>query len=456
MAFERTKYYGDRVIEAGRRPMDSILSPLKPIAWLFKIAIAIFLIFLITIPLAVGIFYFSYRSVQTGTADAFVKIVEVKVGNIPLIGPYSVYVATQLGRFLKTGGASLLASDYGTYESVVDKNSANDDLGIKIKNFQPIKRTYVSGESVSLFADLEAETLKDKSNIRINCIADGEITGNTAPASIILDANAPSITTVSCSFPKDKLKTEKDITTKKIDLSAIYDFKTEAYYDFWAMGKDEFKKYRIQYRKNPLNDVNDPNVADKEKGVIKTVYSDGPMKIGVITGSQPFTEEVYEGQNFYTFTLLLKKNFGWEGNLVKIENVYLTLADTFELNTNQQGSSSYNEALDTFILEKTDGRFKTYKLSPDEVENKLNNICSDLGITDLASPLFFFRTDERTDECLKRLDGGLPTIATQIKVNNLEGSELKKYPGLRIEVEYKYQSNAETYVTITKKGDIVT
>ena len=412
------------------------------IKWIVGTAVMLWLLALIII--------FIYGLISTGSGEVFLGKGKFILSNIP----YSELVfskGAQIALFVKTGGASYLSKEYGNFETVVDKNSVEKSgLGITITSLNTNKGSYRSGEPIEVFGAIKASSLRERTEVKLNCTSAIQkddktiiIGGKTEPDKILVQKERPVFTQIKCSFPKDVFVTDRDIDSATIRLGAIYDFKTEGYLDVWAMSADEKDRYYSLNFRNPLNDFTDANIVNKEDGEVRSVYTYGPMSLAIKSDAQPFSEAGPGYSPYYRFLIKMDKSFDWTGNFVRIQDVYVKLADSFELNT----ESSSEELNRRFVLDKTEGKYKRYRLSHEERDSKLNNICSDINILDLAT-LGLLSKEKNANECLRRLSEGFPTIEFLVKVSNLEGPELKKYSGPIVEVYYEFETYKDVFVTI--------
>ncbi|MBS3134191.1 hypothetical protein J4214_03085 [Candidatus Woesearchaeota archaeon] len=430
------------------KPGAFISKAFVPVKFLLKIILVIFS-FIIGLYLLFLFVFFIVVAVTGGSAGVFLDYGNVIFSKIPFgIGDLIVAKGVApLALFVKTGGLSLISSGYGSgeFETTVDKNSINNDLGIKVENFKAFRESYKSGQPITLIGDITATSLKDDAIVTLSCDANG-VNGTTNPATITLKKYRTVFDKVECFFPENSLTTDRDIDPKIVNLRAKYDFITEGYMDVWAMDGNALENYFMSYRKNPLNDVNDVNVINKEKGVIKSIYTYGPMKLAVGSDSQPFTNQGPGHSQYYNIIITMSKNYQWKGNFVNIKSITLKLADTFELNDKADTSRDMSK----FNVVGNEGRYKIYQLNQDDIDNKLNNMCEDLGIIDILS-FGSIGKSAQVEECLRRLEQGFPPIFTEIKVVNLEGPELKKYSGPVVYVEYQFETSEKAFVTLRKK-----
>ncbi|MAG46991.1 hypothetical protein CL617_00155 [archaeon] len=421
--------------DAVRETIERGLSPLR----IFPKMIAWFIVIIVLFLVLTTIFYgiaFAVNSYTSGAAQTFVTYFEVQLPKIPLIGNYYQWLFATIGSYIIDPTQAI--SNDPEIETIEDDREK--DLGITIEDFRP-RSDFLSGEFMDLTATINTYTLRDSAVVSLRCATE-DVEGIVDTPQIILKKYDSQSTNVACEFPEGSIITEKKSGGRKVVFGTKYDFNTEAFVDIWAMDEQKKVDYVNQYRRNPLNDVIDKKyIDDKEKGSMKTVFTPGPMEIGIGGDSQPFTDEGPGNRDFYSMFIKMDKNKDWEGNFVEIENLRIKLTENFELIND--GSKRFSK----FTKIENDGKFNVYELDQNELDERANNICEDLGLVDLAT-LGIFRDDGDIKKCVDRLSKGFPRIDFGLKVVKLDSEELIKYPGVIVEVEYKFETQEYAFMNI--------
>ena len=224
---------GSFILNIIKDPFSILRVPFKLVGSFIVILLSLYAFFIIAV-------------ISGGSGQAFLKYAEVQIGRVP----YGDFIYSKgfgwMTLFIRTGGASILTSDYGKFETAVDANSKNEELGVRISNIRPFRRSYKSGEPVEVVADLKGSSLRTLTNIELNCAADNGddiVIGKMTPNIVQIGENKKVFTQVKCVFPNGELKTERDIKTVPITIGAKYDFTTKGYLDIWAMSASEKDKY---------------------------------------------------------------------------------------------------------------------------------------------------------------------------------------------------------------------
>jgi len=318
---------------------------------------------------------------------------------------------------------------YG-WQSDVDKNSENKELGLKFQNFRSIKKVYLENEQISLVGTVNVNSLKDDSKVKFDCEAStSSIKGNIQPnEQVEIQKDSAQVFTIRCDIPEEEIKLDgKQVKAEIITLTADYDFKTESYVEAYTMSRELLAK-KQNNQENPFEEENNPRL-NKETGEIRSQYTAGPMKVLINSEyTQPFTEAgPFSSDPYYSLGILVEKaNSFYEGKLNKINEVYLYLPKNFELS----GEDDQFELLQ----ENENEVFDKYRLKQDKID-QLNSYCKNANILDL--------------QCQNYWDRGFIISLTKFRIAALNKEDLDKNY-IRTEVDYQFQAKTSQTVTIAE------
>lgn len=229
-----------------------------------------------------GLMIFSFGEPIMDYANQYYDIPDVPMLSPGMVLRYFLHAVNQAtvnmwqgligfrAQFWKTVEEEIAIAKGDYYTGTVDQ-AATKRLGVFLQNLRPAASRFFVNEPVTLFANLKAETLDKPITINIECKAD-----NT-PANAIIPTKTFRVETfeetdIDCVF--DNLP-EGYYTGK---LSADFDFGTRAYHKAYFMDKERLRDYRRR-QVDPLE-----GIPDKQP---TTIYTSGPVAIGMGFGSQP-------------------------------------------------------------------------------------------------------------------------------------------------------------------------
>jgi len=219
------------------------------------------------------------------------------------------------------------------FDSVVDENVENSNLGIKIDEFETISPDYDEGRPIQLFARIEMAGISGSQiseEVYLNCSLEdyrGD-DGVVEPDKLVYYGDGSVyVDSVLCKFPKGINVYKGKLDTKKATINATstytqlvnyraYFMRDESYNSLRLLEIEPFEKYGVIYENlNPIT---------KE---VKSEMTPGPINIGIgVTKRQPFTEGIE-----YIPLIVNFKNDQFNGDLKEINNFRFYLSDLIEL-----------------------------------------------------------------------------------------------------------------------------
>jgi hypothetical protein len=154
---------------------------------------------------------------------------------------------------------------------------------------------------------MKAETLDLPLNIKVGCDADG-----TIPANKILPKDTFEVFTAD-QYDIDCIWNAKTLAkgNHQLSLRTEFDFATRAYLKAYMMDRDRLREYRRQ-NVDPL-----ANVPDKQP---TTIYTSGPVRIGMGIGQQPVALGA-SGETLPPWGITIEN--AWEGKILQITGLHL-------------------------------------------------------------------------------------------------------------------------------------
>ncbi|MEM2915876.1 MAG: hypothetical protein QXT19_00750 [Candidatus Woesearchaeota archaeon] len=212
----------------------------------------------------------------------------------------------EAGKFVATEVETAIRAAKGDYYTGQVDSAAKKQLGVYIENFRPTEPFFYDNSPVSAYATLKAETLDKPLDISVACDADG-----TIPANILRPKNTFNIITaeqheIDCVWNKGVLK--KGL--HKLRIKAEFEFTTRAYIKAYIMDRDRLREYRKQ-NIDPL-----ANIPDKTP---VTIYTSGPVRIGMSLGQQPIGIGA-AGEALQTWGITVENL--WDGQLEELSMLY--------------------------------------------------------------------------------------------------------------------------------------
>lgn len=375
----------------------------NPIVWIIGI------IFIFAFLFVLG--YFLYNLISSGQAEVYLK--EAWVDAEP--GAESVKGGL-FGFFEYISNPATARRDF---DSVVEKNVDNPNLGVKITEFKGVNPSFEENKPVQLFARIEMASLsgKDKEeNVILGCSLE-DYNGDSAiePSTISYYGDGSLyVDSAICKFSRGISVDGQEVDSKKAVINATSEYKQLVTYRAYFMrlsdysklrlaGKDPFKYYGINYPLlMPGNEV-------------KSLVTDGPLNVGIgVAKSQPFTE----GSEYVPLIVSFSNRY-FTGNLVEINDFKLILPNLIELENNPNTCD--------FSLVNSGEDYNEYKLTDYAREVKLKN-------PDRAGDV---------------------SLSCSFRVSNEFPSEFSEifYTVFRLEAEYTYVTREKFYVEIRDVKD---
>ena len=345
------------------------------------------------------------------------------------------------------------------YETEVETNEQNRDLGVRITKFSPTKNVYLEGEPLVFSGIIQAKGVADSMVLEAYCDTDGlevpvegRILGNNADGNraVVLKEQTiinPAVFNVQCEISTAGITLEKPKEGRKVDLIIVYEFSTRAtqkvyfinsgtYNSLISQGKDPFDYYSIR----------DPQLGSDRR--LRTKSTSAPLAIILgIDVPQPLTDSSSSSSNFYQLTAGLEPNVGWTGNLERLESFELQLPNVNDLNVVLEGESDYSALGSSscgfeYVSSGDDG-FKLYKLN-DQKLAEINKDCSKRSLKGLA-----FSESDCIDLFKTR-----PSFLCNFKATHVPQSGLQ-YDTFRAEARYVYKITKPAAIEIRKRPDYV-
>lgn len=412
--------------EPPRGPLQLLRKTTRPF-WITALKIIFFIIFLLIIFFIINLFL-------TGTAQAYGQRVLVAAENFPVIGP------TLVNFFSKGATYYLEPEKIGTdpWRSTVTKNVDNRNLGLEIGRLNPLKSFYYSEEPIEAFSQVEMTSLSDI-DIKFECKAskklfrqdavEGEsvperISEKIAPEDLEEGLSIFVSKPVRCKYPEFE-KEEREKTEVRLELSALYKFTTNAYYDIYVLSEEKLAKKGIKGMDLFESEgIDNPNLylVRGEQVDTKPVNTPGPFDIKMKSRySQPLTET-----EDYFFSLALEKDLSWGGDIRELTNLYLGLPDSFELD--EEGDFEFFET-------NANDNYKRYKLKDSALE-RVNEICKVFGLLSF------------NPECLDKIESSLNIgFSGSFRIDQIEEDEIY-FKSIRLQAEYIFESSKSTIVPL--------
>lgn len=359
---------------------------------------------------------FVYNLVKTGTLDVALTEVRVAIANTPLGKVLGTFITgIQQPQKLLTGVS---------WESQVEQNKENQDLGVRITKLASKSSTFRSKEPIEILGEVKASSLSEEATVSIKCSME-DYTGNidiTHSTETIYKGQLQTFQP-RCVF-SDGAETDKDITSKKASMVASYSFATQAYMNAYTLNKVQ-KNIILSKNENPFSNIQEPYL--KSDNTMSSVTTYGPINLGIgLTQSQPLSEE-----EIYTFGITTTNN-DFTGNLDKLEGITVQLPTDLELITERNCdfiSSGKEQGLNTYIL--TDSAFE-----------RVNIDCSNKEVRGTLTEI----------GCIEQYKNK-QTFLCDLKVN--QASDKTTYIGsIKAEAQYIYSTRRNLAVRITKQQEI--
>ena len=438
---------------AGRVVFDKAAQPFRiasrPFAWILHIigTVLKWVFVVAAIFIILGLFFGGYETskglTDSGQAGSLVKHTEVAVSE-PIGGVKGAVV-----KYFPTL-SSIFSGNFQqqlSFESEVEANANNPDLGVKIRNFEALPSTITEGDKIIFSGNIKFVTLSEPISIQAFCSLEDYKNNALIPAALFgsttTKVNQATIypfsneeLNVECLFPEG-VPVAKNKVTKIAKLIIAYDYATEASQTVYFMPQEEF----LAIERKGLNPfevkkIRNPQLRSDRKIVSKSI--DGPMKLTVgVDLPQPFV-----GNRPYKLQAQLTNNLGWIGNIKRINELSLQVPHVQDLTLCLEGTSCYPSAssVDTCDFEYVgpgDEGFDIYNVKQ-SVLDSVNRDCSSDTI----------RTAALTEKQCIDLFRSRPTFSCSFVALNVPDN--LQYDSIRAKARYIYKAEKQSYIDIIK------
>ena len=209
--------------------------------------------------------------------------------------------------------AKMVSGDYYTGE--VDEG-AKKKLGVFLEPLKSSQPTFYEGEPVTIYTTLKAETIAEPIDIKIKCTADKNNIGTVIPkGNFSVDTYEEQ--SIDCVFEDLKKK------NYNFKITADFSFVTRAYQLAYTMDQTRLRESRRR-NEDPLKGFPDRNP--------KTIYTSGPIMIGMNLGTQPIgVPEPSEDAETTGPTLGVTVDNVWTGKMTKIKHLIIMTPKGIEI-----------------------------------------------------------------------------------------------------------------------------
>ncbi len=436
-AYER---FDNRIRPPAIRPLAALKYPFYLLGWIGVIAV-----FFLSIGIVIYVLRFSVNASETGVLQVLYIRTDTALSNTPFVN--IVYSSVKDAIKLEENPSLIITE--GGWKTEIDKNSNNQDLGLKFTTkFSPEKTTYSLDEPVELKTTAQIVSLKDNSEISFSCnitngYPDGKITKIIRPDQqpIKLTKDKLEVIPITCAIsnePPFTLTTGENVEEKKVRLDAAYGLKTSAYIPAYIMQAEYLDALEAKGEDPFQNEVNP--LLDKNTKQTKSKSENGPMVISIkLDDQQPLTEDVkFSTDETYDLGVKIQKSsYDWIGRLKQINELSIYLPKNFQL-VDEKGIFREVDITNDFTQTDFygDSNFKKYQLTEEEL-TRLNNQCN----------LYF--GGYINEDCDLLFEKGFILADTKFKVANLDKITLDpKF--IRAEVDYDFQSEAYSSFTLVR------
>ncbi|HLC58261.1 MAG TPA: hypothetical protein VJI68_00200 [Candidatus Nanoarchaeia archaeon] len=261
-------------------------------------------------------------------------------------------------------------------DSVVQNNKNNEELGVKIVEFEPQVSFFRPNSEISLRGRIKARGLDQPTKIEVYCQLEEE---QMIPAELlgtnVIGLNIGTIfkdqTTefrVNCNFP-DGVSTTKAIESRTAKLVVIYEFSTVSSQRIWALNRESLQDLQskgidpfVQYdKRDPLKDKDNK---------IRAEQTPGPINLGLqIDFPQPITTNS-------RYELLVQIAPQSYGVLQELNYLKIKVPAVKDLNLALQGGEALGSGskCDFTYAGQTDDGYKEYQLVDSKLQ-ETNKVC---------------------------------------------------------------------------------
>jgi len=402
---------------------------------IFKIILIILIVAIFVLSLIIGGRYLVAKY-QTGELSS--TVTHTKVAGEETLSPFASVVKSfspeLYGVIYPNTATPGLA-----FDSVVETNAENSEVGVKITSFKPIIDFFRPNTDIRLLGTIKARGIEKDLTIQAFCSLEDYKKGVMIPAELLgtnTQGNEGTILkdqttefTATCTFPKG-IGVKKQVTTKEAKLILKYEFLTTAYQRIYLMDKNAL--YDLQSNSiNPFKKykTSDPLLSSSTNKVTSKT-TPGPINLGLqIDFPQPITT----GAKYILLTKLSRT--GEVGNLESIDSLKIYVPNVEDATLVLEGEKNLGGAstCDFEFVGDTEEGYKEFKLL-DAKKEEINKACTD---TFAGVPL-------PESECLSVFKSPLFTcnfIATKVP-NTLQSDKI------RAEAKYTYVLEKKSTIDI--------
>jgi len=267
--------------------------------------------------------------------------------------------------FMKTWHYITNPAELNTYDSVVEVNEENENLGVKITSLESNKPFFFEDEGIVVRGMVEAAAISlENTIVFLDCKIRGyENEAATDPSEIEVIGNGiVQYETVLCSFEAGN-EIDKTVGTRRVEMGATSELYTIATYDVFVVKNERYTLVKHEQDLDPFTEivgVRPDLLGPGNKMRSKTIPS--PMKLSISTQTeQPFKDE----DNIF---LLVSLDEIWEnGEWLRVNNLRITLPGVMMVPRDDPDSCDFEFTGDY------DGNHMIYEAS-EEVLDKLNSL----------------------------------------------------------------------------------
>ena len=255
-----------------------------------------------------------YSGKGAGQQQAFIDLY-TKAGN-------SLYIIWAGGEGALQQGASKLnetlsyaSGDY--YTGQVDRKATIPNK-IDIKDLKATQPDFRDIDPVTVFATLTTQTI-DTTPPPVCTLGCSAVADNGKDVKVFDTTPAPAQVTlgpydswdITCSWKAGTFKLNPPVREARINMSATFDFLTQAYTKTYWMDKARLQELK-QSNQDPLTVY---SITDKNP---PTIYTNGPLKTGMRISSQP-VQGLEKAEQDFTLGVTFDNN--WDGQVVTLRSI---------------------------------------------------------------------------------------------------------------------------------------
>lgn len=401
----------------------------------------IFLILLVGGAILYGVFYIIAYSRAGGAG-----VVSTQIG----------IVAEQAWDMVKGAGyplRQLLRSPTASesFESTVEKNQYNQDLGVKISSLRALDSRVFENQPIIVRGEIKALSLEDMT-ISVYCTmgdekVDGQVSAKGGGDTIKIFKEVPQTFSATCTFSGVTLGEGKDIGAKKIEMFAKYNFNSLATHTTYLLSGDN-AEFLLSKGEDPFEYYGIDDSLLKSDRTIRSKATQGPVLVSIGTlESQPFSEDIP-----YTLGVSMKNNLDWSGNLQTIRSLDLIIpqnivlaSDSDFLRKQISGETLFEtETACNFVNTGAvdDNGFKIYSLSSSRLKY-VNELCE-------KSSLILFSSEQDCWDYKNNLE-----FWCKFMVVEDIPSDIPYFTFIRANANYVYETSKAITVKIYKSPGMV-